>query len=221
MHKIQSDTLKLGVLVSGGGTNLQAIIDAIARGSLHATVAVVISNNANAFALERARNNNIPAVCIRKKNFPTIDDYEDNLINTLRDYGCGLIVMAGFLVVPGEKFVRAFNNRIMNVHAALIPSFCGKGYYGLRVHEAVLAKGCKVTGATVHFVNADIDGGPIIVQKAVEVRDGDTPETLQKRVMVEAEHVILPQAIQLFAEGRLTIENNIVRVAERLSDLSP
>jgi len=207
--------LKLGVLVSGGGTNLQAIINEIEKGGFPAEVTCVVSNNRNAYALERARKHHIEALCIRKKDYPDLDTYEDAMIRVLTERGCGLIVMAGFLVVPGERFVNAFKNRVINVHAALIPSFCGRGFYGLKVHEAVLAKGCKVTGATVHFVNTEIDGGPIILQKAVEVKDGDTPEILQKRVMEQAEHIILPEAIRLFAEGRLAIKNNIVNVVER------
>jgi len=204
--------LRLGVLVSGGGTNLQAIIDGIENGSVPAEIACVVSNNKNAYALERARAHGIYGVAVLKKNFESPGAYEDEIIKILREHNCGLVVQAGFLVVLGEKFVRAFENRIINVHAALIPSFCGKGYYGLKVHEAVLRKGCKVTGATVHFVNDEIDGGPIILQKAVEVKDGDTPEILQRRVMAEAEHVILPQTITLFAEGRIVLENNMARV---------
>ena len=209
-----SGVLKLGVLVSGGGTNLQAIIDEIESGSLPAEIVCVISNNKNAYALERAKKHKLYGICIRKKDFDTLGAYEDEVIRALKERGCELVVQAGFLVVLGEKFVKEFENRVMNVHAALIPSFCGKGFYGLKVHEAVLEKGCKITGATVHFVNGEIDGGPIILQKAVEVIDGDTPEILQKRVMAEAEHIILPHAIKLFAENRLAIENNKVRIID-------
>jgi len=207
-----SGPLRLGVLVSGGGTNLQAVIDGIENGSIPAEIACVISNNKNAFALERARRRGLYAVCVRKRDFDSLDAYEDEIIRVLTERRCELIVQAGFLVVLGEKFVGAFTNRIINIHASLIPSFCGKGFYGLRVHEAVLEKGCKLTGATVHLVNNEIDGGPIILQKAVEVLDGDTPEILQKRVMAEAEHIILPLAIKLFAENRVVVENNRARV---------
>ena len=209
---VLTDKLKLGVLVSGGGTNLQAIIDEIEQGLLPAEITCVISNNKNAYALERAKKHGLYNIAVRKKDFETISTYEDEMIRVLNARGCGLIILAGFLVVPGEKFVNAFKNKIINIHCSLIPAFCGKGYYGLRVHEAVLEKGCKITGATVHFVNNEIDGGPIILQKAVNVLDGDTPETLQKRVMEEAEHIICPLAIKLIAENKIVIENNRTRV---------
>ena len=209
------DKLRLGVLVSGGGTNLQAIIDEIEGGRLPAEIACVISNNKNAYALERARRHKIYAACVRKKDFETVAEYEDETARILKERGCGLVVLAGFLVVPGEKFVNAFKNKIINVHCSLIPAFCGKGFYGLKVHEAVLGRGCKITGATVHIVTDELDGGPIILQKAVEIKYGDTPEILQKRVMEEAEHVILPRAIRLFAENRIVIENGTARVTEK------
>ena len=208
------EKLKLCVLVSGGGTNLQAIIDEIEAGKLPATITCVISNNKNAYALERAKKYNINNYCIQKKHFENICAYENELKRIINQHACDLIVQAGFLVVLSEGFVSFFENRIINIHASLIPSFCGKGFYGLNVHEAVLDKGCKITGATVHFVNSDIDGGPIILQKCVEVKYDDTPETLQKRVMVEAEHIILPLAIKLIAENKLIIENNKVRVVD-------
>lgn len=203
--------LKIGVLASGGGTNLQAILDKIESGYLHVEVATVVSNNENAYVLERARKSGVPAQCISKKNYPDLESYENALIQHFKDKGVQLIVQAGFLVILGSGFVKEFENRIMNIHPSLIPSFCGRGFYGLRVHEAVLARGVKVTGATVHFVDTGTDTGPIILQKSVEVYDGDTPEVLQKRVMAEAEWVILPKAIQLFAENKLIVEDNIVK----------
>ena len=206
--------MRIGVLVSGGGTNLQALIDGIENGSVPAEIACVISNNRNAYALTRAESHGIYNVCVRKRDYETIGGYEDAMLRVLNERGCELIVLAGFLVVPGERFINAYENKIINVHCSLIPSFCGKGFYGLKVHEAVLARGCKVTGATVHIANGEIDGGPIVLQKAVGVLPGDTPETLQKRVMEEAEHIILPRAVRLFAEGRVTVEGGIARIAE-------
>jgi len=204
--------LKIGVLVSGGGTNLQAIINGIDDGSVPAEITCVISNNKNAYALERAKKHGIYNVCVRKKDFETIGEYEAAMVRELKNRGCELITLAGFLVVPGIIFLEAFKNKIINVHCSLIPAFCGKGFYGLRVHEAVIERGCKVTGATVHFCDETIDGGPIILQKAVEVKGGDTPEILQKRVMEEAEHIILPKAIKLIAENKVIIENNTTRI---------
>lgn len=203
--------LKIGVLVSGGGTNLQAIIDAIAKGGINAKIVSVVSNLSKAYALERAKNCGIEATCIRKKDFATIEEYEDKMIEHFNSRGVELVVMAGFMVILSERFINAFKNRIINIHPSLIPSFCGEGFYGLKVHEAVLEKGVKITGATVHFVSPVADDGPIILQKAVEVRDDDTPEILQKRVMEEAEWVIYPEAIRLYAENKLVIENNKVR----------
>lgn len=193
--------LKIGVLVSGGGTNLQAIIDAAESGAIAAQIVSVVSSSPKAFALERAKKHGVPAYVYRKKDFRTGGEYEQALIDHFNEKGVELVVMAGFMVILGDSFINAFKNRIINIHPSLIPSFCGEGFYGLKVHEAALAAGVKVTGATVHFVTEQTDAGPIILQKAVEVLDGDTPETLQKRVMEQAEWVILPQAIQMFTQG--------------------
>lgn len=204
--------LKIGVLVSGGGTNLQAIMDSIIKDNINAEIVSVVSNNPNAYALERAKNNNINALCIKKKDYKNTEAYEQALIDHFNSFNVELIVLAGFMVILSNKFVKAFENRIMNIHPALIPSFCGDGFYGLHVHEAALKKGVKITGATVHFVSPITDGGPIILQKAVEVMEDDTPETLQKRVMEQAEWVIYPQAIKLYADNKLVIENDKVRI---------
>ena len=196
--------LKVAVLVSGGGTNLQAIIDAVREGKVTNTeLSLVISNNKNAYALERAQIAGIPAMCISPKEYATREEFHVALTRTLKDAGVDLIVLAGFLVAIPEMLVKEFPNRIINIHPSLIPSFCGVGYYGLKVHEAALARGVKVTGATVHFVDCGMDTGPIILQKAVEVKAGDTPEVLQRRVMEEAEWVILPRAIDMIANGKI------------------
>lgn len=195
--------LKLAVLVSGGGTNLQAIIDAISAGKItNACISVVISNNANAYALERARAHGIEALCISPKDFESREAFNQAFLDKLNSYNVDLVVLAGFLVVLPEMMIKEYTNRIVNIHPSLIPSFCGKGFYGLKVHEGVLARGVKVTGATVHFVDEGTDTGPIILQKAVEVEQGDTPEVLQRRVMEQAEWVILPKAIDLIAMGK-------------------
>lgn len=195
--------LRIGVLVSGGGTNLQAVLDAMDNGKItNARVEVVISNNRNAYALERAKNHGIDGICISPKDFETREQFYEALLNKIEEYRLDLIVLAGFLVAIPEAMVKKYRNRIINVHPSLIPSFCGAGYYGLKVHEAALARGVKVTGATVHYVDEGTDTGPILLQKAVEVREGDTPEILQRRVMEEAEWIILPQAIQMIASGR-------------------
>lgn len=208
--------LKIGVLVSGGGTNLQALIDNIESGYISdCSIVTVVSSNPGVYALERAKKHGIPSVCIPRKGFETAEDFDDALINHLESYDVGLVVMAGFLSIVGERFCKRYENRIMNIHPALIPSFCGKGYYGIIPHEKALEYGVKVTGATVHFVNRDPDGGPIILQKAVEVKDDDTPETLQRRVMEEAEWKILPEAVKLFAEGRLVIKGRKVQIVDR------
>ncbi|NMA34882.1 MAG: phosphoribosylglycinamide formyltransferase [Clostridiaceae bacterium] len=205
--------LKLGIMVSGGGTNLQAIIDNIKSGYLEGcTIATVVSSRQGAYALERAKNNDIPAVCISKKSFPSIEDYDKALIEHFRSHDIDLVVLAGFLSLLGRDFVEAYRNRIINVHPSLIPSFCGKGCYGIIPHQKALDYGVKVTGATVHFVDCEYDSGPIILQKAVEVMDDDTPETLQLRVMQQAEWELLPKAIRLFKEGRLAIEGRKVRI---------
>lgn len=199
--------LKLVVCVSGGGTNLQAILDAIDSGKIRDTrVEAVISNNAGAYALERARLHGIEGICLSPKSFESRAQFNDALTEKLRELAPDLIVLAGFLVAIPESLIEAFPNRIINIHPSLIPSFCGVGFYGLHVHEGVLARGVKVTGATVHFVDSGMDTGPILLQKAVEVRQGDTPESLQRRVMEEAEWQILPQAIDLIAQGRVRVE---------------
>ena len=204
--------MKIAVFVSGGGTNLQAIIDKIASGEItNVEISEVIASNESAFAIERAKKAGIPAKVISKKVLGA-EAYDDATLAELNSLGVELVVLAGFLSMLGPKTVAAYANRIINIHPALIPSFCGQGMYGIRPHEAVLAKGVKVSGATVHFVNEHYDEGPIILQKAVDVLPDDTPETLQKRIMKECEQVILPQAIQLIADGRIEVVNNLVRV---------
>ena len=196
--------LRVGVMVSGGGTNLQAILDAVDSGKVtNAEVVTVISNNPNAYALERAKKHGIPAICISPKQFETREAFNEALLEQVDACNLDLIVLAGFLVKIPEKMVKRYQHRIINIHPSLIPSFCGVGYYGLKVHEAALARGVKVTGATVHFVDGGMDTGPIILQKAVEVEEGDTPEILQRRVMEQAEWVILPKAIDLIANGKV------------------
>mgnify|MGYP000468894971 CR=1 FL=1 len=207
--------LKLAVLVSGGGTNLQAIIDAISAGKItNACISVVISNNANAYALERARAHGIEALCISPKDFESREAFNQAFLDKLNSYNVDLVVLAGFLVVLPEMMIKEYTNRIVNIHPSLIPSFCGKGFYGLKVHEGVLARGVKVTGATVHFVDEGTDTGPIILQKAVEVEQGDTSEVLQRRVMEQAEWVILPKAIDLIANGKVSVEDGHVIIAK-------
>jgi phosphoribosylglycinamide formyltransferase-1 len=195
--------LRVGVLVSGGGTNLQAILNAIDNGKItNAKVCVVISNNKNAYALERARNYKIEALSISPNDFKNREQFYKVFLEKIDDYNLDLIVLAGFLVTIPTAMIQKYQNRIINVHPSLIPSFCGKGYYGLKVHEAALERGVKISGATVHYVDEGTDTGPIILQKAVEVHEGDTPKELQKRVMEEAEWIILPRAIQLIANGQ-------------------
>lgn len=194
--------LKVGVLVSGGGTNLQAILDAIDAGRVkNAKVSFVFSNNANAYALERAKNAGIEAMALSPSSFETREEFNQAILRALKERNLDLIVLAGFLVKIPPEMVEAFRGRIINIHPSLIPSFCGVGYYGLKVHEAALKRGVKVTGATVHYVDEGMDSGPIILQKAVEVKSGDTPKRLQQRVMEEAEWVILPQAIHQIANN--------------------
>ncbi len=205
--------LNIAVLVSGGGTNLQALLDAEKAGRLPGgTVSLVVSSNPKAYALERARKAGVLSKVLRRREFAGQGEYDDALLGLLRDSDIRLVVLAGFMTIVSSRVVGEFRNRIMNVHPSLIPSFCGEGYYGLRVHEEALKRGVKVTGATVHFVNEICDGGPIILQKAVEVLPGDTPETLQRRVMEQAEWKLLPQAAALFCAGRLKIENGKVIV---------
>lgn len=207
--------LKLAVLVSGGGTNLQAIIDGIANGTITNTeISVVISNNQNAYALERAKAAGIPAVCVSPKNYADRDAFNHALLQTIQSYEPGLVVLAGCLVVIPEIMIQAYPNKIINIHPSLIPSFCGTGYYGLKVHEKALERGVKVTGATVHFVDEGTDTGPIILQKAVEVQQDDTPEILQRRVMEQAEWIIMPKAIDLIANGKVSVVDGRVRIVE-------
>lgn len=207
--------LRLAVLVSGGGTNLQAIIDAIDDGAItNAKIDVVISNNANAYALERARNHGIEGMCISPKSYESREQFNDALTQTITDRGIDLVVLAGYLVILPPQLIAAYKNRIINIHPSLIPSFCGTGYYGLKVHEAALARGVRVTGATCHFVDEGTDTGPIILQKAVEVLPDDTPKSLQQRVMEQAEWVIMPKAIDLIANGKIVVEDGIVRILQ-------
>ena len=205
--------LKIVVCVSGGGTNLQAIIDGIADGTITNTEIVgVISNNKNAYALERAKKAGISALCISPKDYETREMFNDALLEEVLALKPDLIVLAGFLVNIPPQMIQAFRNRIINIHPSLIPSFCGVGCYGLKVHEKVLARGVKVSGATIHFVDEGTDTGPIIMQKAVEVMQGDTPEVLQRRIMEQAEWVILPKTIDLIANGKVSVENNAVYI---------
>lgn len=204
--------LKIVVLVSGGGTNLQALMDKIADGTVkNAEIAAVISNKENAYALTRAKNSRIPAECLSVKNYPDREAFADALLERLAYYKADLIVLAGYLVIIPERVIRKYEGRIINIHPSLIPSFCGAGCYGLKVHEAALKRGVKVTGATVHFVDEGTDTGPIILQKAVEIKEGDTPETLQKRVMEEAEWKILPEAVDLIANHKIELAGNLVK----------
>ena len=200
--------LKIAVLVSGGGTNLQAVIDAIADGTIaNAKIEAVISNNKNAYALKRAENHGIKNICISPKDFESSEAFNREFLLKLNSYQVDLVVLAGFLVVIPPEMIAAYKNRIINIHPSLIPSFCGTGFYGLKVHEGALARGVKLTGATVHFVDEGTDTGPILLQKAVAVKEGDTPEILQRRVMEEAEWKILPEAIHLIANGRVAVED--------------
>lgn len=206
--------LRVGVCVSGGGTNLQAIMDKMESGAVTgAELSAVVSNNAGAYALTRAKNRGIPAVCVSPKDYETREAFHEALVETLDGFRLDLIVLAGFLVVLPEELIKKYRNRIINIHPSLIPSFCGTGNYGLAVHEHALERGVKVTGATVHFVDEGTDTGPIILQRAVAVRDDDTPKSLQLRVMEEAEWEILPAAIDLIANGKIQVENGrVVRV---------
>ncbi len=208
-------TKRIAVLVSGGGTNLQALIDAQRAGKLQGgEIVAVLSSKAGAYALERAAKAGIPGYVVARKDFDSNQAMTLALVEKLQSLNVDLVVLAGFLHILTSEMVAAYPNAILNVHPALIPSFCGKGAYGLHVHEQALAYGVKVTGATVHFVNEEPDGGPIVLQKAVAVREGDTPEVLQRRVMEEAEWIILPQAVSLFCQDRLTVEGRIVHIKE-------
>lgn len=207
--------LKLAVCVSGGGTNLQAIIDAIENGTItNAKIEVVISNNKNAYALERAKQHGIEAVCISPKEFDNREAFNEAFLEKLNSFNVDLVVLAGFLVVIPEMMIKQYRNRIINIHPSLIPSFCGTGYYGLKVHEGALERGVKVTGATVHFVDEGTDTGPIILQKPVMIEQGDTPEVLQRRVMEQAEWKILPEAIDLIANGKVEVADGKVLMKE-------
>lgn len=206
----------IAVLVSGGGTNLQSLIDAQKQGMFgESEIKLVVSSKPDVYALERAKNNGIDSCVLCRKDYSDIAEYSKALTSVLLKAETHLVVLAGFLTIVDEQLYEAFPNRIINIHPALIPSFCGKGYYGLHVHEAALEKGVKVSGATVHFVTPECDAGPIILQKAVEVKQGDTPEVLQKRIMEEAEWKILPQAVKLFCEDRLEVDNGKVIIKER------
>ena len=204
---------RIGVLVSGGGTNLQALIDAEQRGELGCgKISLVIASKPGVYALERAANNNIPSLVLARKEYASIADYSKALADALEAADIDLVVLAGFLTIIDEQVYERFPNRILNVHPALIPSFCGKGFYGLYVHEAALQKGVKVSGATVHIVTPECDAGPIVLQKAVAVKQDDTPETLQRRIMEEAEWKILPEAVRLFCEDKITVADNKVYI---------
>ena len=210
-----ADCKKIAVLVSGGGTNLQALIDAEKRGELGAgKITLVIASKPGVYALERAANAGIEGRVLARKDYDSIAAYSKALADEMIAAGIDLVVLAGFLTIFDEQVYEAFPNKILNVHPALIPSFCGKGFYGLHVHEAALAKGVKVSGATVHIVTPECDAGPIILQKAVEVQQDDTPEVLQRRIMEEAEWKILPEAVRLFCEDKITVENNKVYIQE-------
>ena len=201
--------LRVVVMVSGGGTNLQAIIDSVKDGTItNKKIVGVISNNKNAYALKRAEENGIPSMCVSPKEFETRDIFNEKLLEAVDSYEPDLVVLAGFLVVIPPEMIKKYENRMINIHPSLIPSFCGKGYYGLKVHEAALARGVKVVGATVHFVDEGTDTGPIILQKAVEVQQEDTPEVLQHRVMEQAEWKILPRAIDLIANGKVQVADH-------------
>jgi len=204
---------KIAVLASGGGTNLQALIDAQTRGELgNGKITLVIASKPGVYALERAKNHGIEGRVLARKDYDSIAAYSKALADTMEQEGIDLVVLAGFLTIIDEQVYQKFPNRILNVHPALIPSFCGKGYYGLHVHEAALEKGVRVSGATVHIVTPECDAGPIVLQKAVEVLEDDTPETLQKRIMENAEWKILPEAVRLFCDGRIEVKNNKVYI---------
>ncbi|MBD5085745.1 MAG: phosphoribosylglycinamide formyltransferase [Clostridiales bacterium] len=209
---------RIAVLVSGGGTNLQALIDAQRRGDIiNGEIAAVIASKPGVYALERAKKANIPGYVVARKDYPSNQAMTVALVDKLKSLDIDLVVLAGFMVILTEEMVRAYPNAILNVHPALIPSFCGEGYYGLHVHEKALEYGVKVSGATVHFVSEECDGGPIVLQKAVAVEENDTPETLQRRIMEQAEWVILPRAVSLFCQGRLKVEGRTVRILKPLN----
>ena len=207
---------KIAVLVSGGGTNLQALLDAEKRGEIPGgKITAVISSSEGAYALERAKNADVPGYVIKRKDYASNQAMTVALTEKLKELGIDLVVLAGFMTILTEEMVKAYPNAIINVHPALIPSFCGEGFYGLHVHEKALEYGVKVSGATVHFVSEECDGGPIILQKAVDVMEGDTPETLQRRIMEQAEWVIMPKAVALFCQDRLKVEGRTVHILEK------
>jgi len=207
--------MKIAVLVSGGGTNLQAIIDNIKSGYLDGIeISLVIASNDSAYALTRAADNGIKSAVMPVKAYASREEWDEAMVSLIKESGAELVVLAGYLTLLGKKLTHEYSNRIINIHPALIPSFCGAGMYGIKPHEAVLAKGVKISGATVHFVNENYDDGPIILQKAVDVLPDDTPEVLQKRIMKECEQVIMPKAIRLIADGKVEIKNNIAYVKE-------
>jgi len=203
----------IAVFVSGGGTNLQAVIDGIKSEKItNGQISLVLSSKDDVYALTRAKENNIPVEIVRRREYPDENEFSQKILEKMRLYNIDLIILAGFMSVLSEEFIALYNNKILNVHPALIPAFCGKGFYGLKVHEKVLERGVKLSGATVHFVSEITDGGPIILQKAVEVKDGDTPEGLQKRIMTECEQVILAEAVDLFCNDRLDVRENKVYI---------
>lgn len=206
--------LNIAVLVSGGGTNLQALLDAQARGEIPGgRISLVVASRPDAYALERAKKAGVATAVLRRKAFGAQADYDAALLRVLEENGTGLVILAGFMTIVSPAVIHAYENRMLNIHPSLIPSFCGEGFYGLHVHEAALARGVKVTGATVHFVNEICDGGPIVLQKAVAVEPGDTPEVLQRRVMEQAEWKLLPRAAALFCAGRLAVRDGCVEIA--------
>lgn len=205
--------LKIGVLISGLGTNLQSLIDNVEKGFINAEISVVISNNENAYGLERARMHNIDAVYINKKKYDSFEKFNDAIIEEMHSHNVDLVVLAGYLKMLSHKFIEIYRNRIMNIHPSLIPSFCGKGYYGLKVHEAAVSYGVKMSGATVHFVDEEADTGPIILQKTVEVDYNDTAEILQRKVL-KIEHDLLPLAVKYFCEGNLEVTGRKVKIKE-------
>lgn len=205
----------IAVLVSGGGTNLQALIDAQGRGEIpNGKITLVVSSNPNAYALQRAESNSIPTKVIRRKDYSEFSNYDTALTDLLQSKNIDLVVLAGFMTILGKKVIKAFENKIINIHPSLIPSFCGEGFYGLKVHEKALERGVKITGATAHFVDEICDNGPIIIQKAVEIQTGDTPEILQKRVMEQAEWKILPKAVALFCNDKIKVVGNKTEILE-------
>ena len=203
----------IAVFVSGGGTNLQAVIDGIKSKKItNGQISLVLSSKDDVYALTRAKDNNIPVEIVRRKEYPDEKDFSLKVLEKMKEYEINLIILAGFLSVLSEDFIKIYENKIINVHPALIPAFCGKGFYGLKVHEKVLERGVKLSGATVHFVNEITDGGPIILQKAIEVKDDDTPENLQKRIMTECEQVILVESVNLFSNDRIVVRDNRVYI---------